>query len=90
MKYQAYHAFLVQSERNTLSDLNSGSMLSGIPGRILIKNWSELLSISHVWEMQLIQFAVSPPGSTLDDINEKFKWLCGSIESFDTLMQEFY
>ena len=30
------------------------------------------------------------PGDTLDDIIEKFKWLCGSVESFDTLMQEFY
>ena len=31
-----------------------------------------------------------PPGATLDDIIEKFKWLYGSLESFDTLMQEFY
>ena len=31
-----------------------------------------------------------PPGTTLDDIIEKFKWLYGSVESFDTLMQEFY
>ena len=30
------------------------------------------------------------PGATLDDILEKFKWLYGSLESFDTLMQEFY
>ena len=30
------------------------------------------------------------PGATLDDILEKFKWLYGSVESFDTLMQEFY
>ena len=30
------------------------------------------------------------PSATLDDITEKFKWLYGSIESFDTLMQEFY
>ena len=29
-------------------------------------------------------------GATLDDILEKFKWLYGSIESSDTLMQEFY
>ena len=28
--------------------------------------------------------------STLDDIIEKFKWLYGSVESFDTLMQDFY
>ena len=26
----------------------------------------------------------------LDDIIEKFQWLYGSVESFDTLMQEFY
>ena len=31
-----------------------------------------------------------PPGATLDDIIEKFKWLYGSVESCDTLMQEFY
>ena len=31
-----------------------------------------------------------PPGATLDDILEKFKWLYGSVESSDNLMQEFY
>ena len=31
-----------------------------------------------------------PPGATLDDILEKFKWLYRSVESSDTLMQEFY
>ena len=31
-----------------------------------------------------------PPGAMLDDIIEKFKWLYGSVESFDTVMQEFY
>ena len=31
-----------------------------------------------------------PPGTTLDDILEKFKWLHGSVESSGTLMQEFY
>ena len=30
------------------------------------------------------------PGATLDDILEKFKWLYCSVESSDTLMQEFY
>ena len=30
------------------------------------------------------------PGTTLDDILERFKWLYRSVESFDTLMQEFY
>ena len=30
-----------------------------------------------------------PLGATLDDILEKFKWLYGSVESSDTLMQEF-
>ena len=29
-------------------------------------------------------------GATLDDILEKSKWLYGSVESSDTLMQEFY
>ena len=31
-----------------------------------------------------------PLRATLDDIIEKCKWLYGSVESFDTLMQEFY
>ena len=31
-----------------------------------------------------------PPGATSDDIIKNFKWLYGSVESFDTLMQEFY
>ena len=31
-----------------------------------------------------------PPGATLDDILGKFKWLYGSVESSNTLMQEFY
>ena len=35
-------------------------------------------------------FAVYQQGATLDDIFEKFKWLYVSVESFDTLMQEFY
>ena len=31
-----------------------------------------------------------PLGATLDDILKKFKWLYESVESSDTLMQEFY
>ena len=31
-----------------------------------------------------------PPGATLDDILEKFKWFYRSVESSDTLLQEFY
>ena len=31
-----------------------------------------------------------PPETILDDILEKIKWLYGSVESSDTLMQEFY
>ena len=31
-----------------------------------------------------------PPEAMLDDIIEKFKWLYGSVESSDTLMQEYY
>ena len=31
-----------------------------------------------------------PLGAMLDDILEKFKWLYVSVESSDTLMQEFY
>ena len=39
--------------------------------------------------MQQMHFCL-PHGVALDDIIEKFKWLYGSVESFDTLMQEFY
>ena len=31
-----------------------------------------------------------PPSTTLDDIIKKCQWLYGSVESFDTLKQEFY
>ena len=37
-----------------------------------------------------MQYDVYHPELLLDDIIEKFKWLYGSVESFDTLMQEFY
>ena len=30
-----------------------------------------------------------PPGATLDDILDKFKWLYGSVVPSDTLIQEF-
>ena len=33
---------------------------------------------------------VYPQGLLWDDILEKLKWLYGSVESSDTLMQEFY
>ena len=33
---------------------------------------------------------LTPPGATLDDILEKFKWLYWSVESPDALMQEYY
>ena len=36
------------------------------------------------------QCSCLPPGATLDDILEKFKWLYGFVESSDTEMQEFY
>ena len=37
-----------------------------------------------------MQFVCLTPRATLDDIIKMFKWLYGSMESFDTLMQEFY
>ena len=39
--------------------------------------------------MQLMPFALTAR-AMLDDITENFQWLYGSVESFDTLMQEFY
>ena len=40
--------------------------------------------------MQPIAICCLSPGTTLNDIIEKCKWLYGSVESFDILMQEFY
>ena len=37
-----------------------------------------------------MHFCCLPARATLDDIIKKFKWLYGSVESFDTLLQEFY
>ena len=31
-----------------------------------------------------------PPRATLDNIIKKFKWMYGSVVSFDSLIQEFY
>ena len=77
------------TERKTLFDLSSGFHAISDAR----KNFNE----------QLVRVAINkscmgdaadaicclPPGAVLDDI-EKFKWLYGSVESFDTLMQEIY
>ena len=39
IKYQAYHASVVQSKNKSLSDLNSDFTLSQIPGRTLMNSW---------------------------------------------------
>ena len=54
-----------------------------------MNNWEELLSINHVGGVA-DAICCLPTRATLDDIINKFKWLYGSVESFDTLMQEFY
>ena len=38
-KYQAYHDFLVLSKKSTLSDLNSGFILSQMPEGFFPINW---------------------------------------------------
>ena len=53
--------FLVWKGKRTLSGLNSGCMLSLMLGKILMISGLELLSINHVWGMQLMQFAVYYP-----------------------------
>ena len=44
--------------KRAMSSLNSGCMLSLIPGKKLMISGQELLSINHVWRMWLMQFAV--------------------------------
>ena len=88
-KYQAYHASLVQNKRKTLR----------------FEQWlNTFLDARKNFNEQLVRAAIDkscvrdaadaicclPPSATLDDIIKKFKWLYGSVESFDTLMQEFY
>ena len=68
------------------------------------KQWYHAISDPHKnFNKQLVRAAITkscvgdaadamcclPPGATLDDILEKFKWLYGSVESSDTLVQEF-
>ena len=58
------------------------------------KNFNEQLVRAAITKLYVGDVADNmcclPPGATLDDILEKFKWLYGSVESSDTLMQEFY
>ena len=82
--------FLVQSKRKTLSGLNSGF----IPISDARKTFNKLLvraAINKSCEGDAADaICCLPPRATLDDIIEKFKQLYRSVESFDTLMQEFY
>ena len=72
---------------------------------VWFEQWYHAISDAHKnFNEQLVRAAITkscigdvadsmcclPPRATLDDILEKFKWLYGSIESSDTLMQEFY
>ena len=58
------------------------------------KNFNELLVRAAITKSCIGDAADAmcclPPGPMLDDILEKFKWLYGSVESSDTLMQEVY
>ena len=55
------------------------------------KNFNEQLAINKSCMGDVADaICCLPSGATLDDIIEKFKWLYGSLESFDTFMQEFY
>ena len=72
---------------------------------VQFEQWYQAISDAHKnFNEQLVRAAITkscvgdaadamcclPPGTTLDDILEKFKWLYGSVESSETLMQEFY
>ena len=84
-----YHSFLVQRERGT----------------VRFEQWlHSIFDARKTFNEQLVRAAINkscvgdaadaicclPPGATLDDIIEKFEWLYGSVESFDTQMQEVY
>ena len=72
---------------------------------VWFKQWYHPISDAHKnFSEQLVRAAITkscvgdaadamcylPPGATMDDILEKCKWLYGSTESSNTLMQEFY
>ena len=72
---------------------------------VQFEQWYHAISDAHKnFNEQLVRAAITksyvggaadamcclPPGATLDDILENFKSLYGSVESSDTLMQEFY
>ena len=72
---------------------------------VWFEQWYHVISDAHKnFNEQLVRAAITkscvgdaadamcclPPEATLDDILEKFKWLYRSVESSDTLMQDFY
>ena len=72
---------------------------------VWFEQWYHAISDAHKnFNEQLVRVAITksrvgdaadamcclPLRATLDDILEKFKWLYGSVESSDILMQEFY
>ena len=78
------------TERKTLFDLSSGFMLFQTYKRTFNKQLVRDVINKSCGGDAADAISCLPPGATLDDIIEKFKWLYGSVESFDTLMQEFY
>ena len=89
IKCPDYHNFLVQREKDT----------------VRFEQWlPSIADARNTFNEQLVRSAINkscvgdaadaicclPPRATLYDIIEKFKWLYGSVQSFDTLMQEFY
>ena len=72
---------------------------------VQFEQWYHAISDTHKnFREQLVRAAITKscvgdaadamcclsPGATLDDMLEIFKWLYWSVESSDTLMQEFY
>ena len=90
IKYLVYHAFLVQSKNK--DTVRFEQWLCAIS--YARKNFNEQLVRAAINKSCVEDVADAicclPARATLDDIIEKFKWLYGSVESFDTLMQEFY
>ena len=79
--------------------------LKGKKDTVWFEQWYHAISDAHKnFNKQLVSAGITKfcvgdtadamcclsPGATLDDILEKFKWLYGSVESSDALMQEFY
>ena len=84
-----YHDFLVQREKDTVRFEQWLHSIADARKTFNEQSIRDAINKSCVGDVT-DALCCLPSGATLDDIIEKFKWLYGSVESFDTLMQEFY